>query len=37
MRFVVAKVHHTEGMFLENQNFVSMSPCGTALRDYAMQ
>ena len=37
MRFVFAKVHQTEGMFLENQNFVSMSLCGTDPRDYAMQ
>ena len=25
MRFVVAKVHQAEGIFLENNNFVSMS------------
>ena len=37
VRFVVSKVHHAEGTFLENKNFVSMSLGGSAPRDYAIQ
>lgn len=37
MRFVVAKVHQTEGMFWKKNNFFSMSLYGTAPRDYTMQ
>ena len=37
MRFVVAKLHQTEGMFWKKNNFFSMSLYGTAPRDYTMQ